>query len=86
MDTYLSELAQRFEMSLEECHRAYNLCALQRHMQALGAYGFLSKIRGREWFLDHAAAALIFLKKDLSCFDGEFPALRQLVNELEVCR
>ena len=29
------------------------LCRLQRHMQALGAYGFLSVVKGKKYFLKH---------------------------------
>ena len=28
------------------------ICRLQRHMQALGAYGFLSAVKGKRYFLE----------------------------------
>ena len=41
-----------------EFHRLFWLCAVQRLMQALGAYGFLGHERGRADFLAHIPAAL----------------------------
>src|SRR2546430_17294126 len=34
------------------------LCAMQRLMQALGAYGFLGLVKGHNHFLDHIPAAM----------------------------
>lgn len=38
-------------------HREFRACARQRLMQALGAYGFLGRIKGRKNFLAHIPAA-----------------------------
>jgi aminoglycoside/choline kinase family phosphotransferase len=38
-------------------------CAMQRLMQALGAYGFLALVRGNRHFLAHVPAALVSLRK-----------------------
>jgi len=43
-------------------HRIFDLCAMQRLMQALGAYGFLGLVMSREAFLQHIPAALKSLK------------------------
>jgi aminoglycoside/choline kinase family phosphotransferase len=39
------------------------LCAMQRLMQALGAYGFLGIVKGRAQFLGHTPAALRLLRE-----------------------
>jgi len=57
-------------------------CRLQRHMQALGAYGFLSKIKGKKYFLKYIPEALRLLKEDVSLARNEYPKLYGLVMSL----
>ena len=58
-------------------------CRLQRHMQALGAYGFLSVAKGKKYFLKHVPEALRMLKHETASAKNEYPALQQLVQSLE---
>jgi aminoglycoside/choline kinase family phosphotransferase len=55
----------------------YHFCALQRLMQALGAYGFLGLKKGRPDFLVHIPAARRSLREVAANIDGldEFVAL-----------
>lgn len=46
------------------------LCAMQRLMQALGAYGFLGLVKGNKHFLAHIPKALTSLRRVLSRLDG----------------
>jgi aminoglycoside/choline kinase family phosphotransferase len=46
------------------------LCALQRLMQALGAYGFLGLVRGYKHFLRHIPCALQSLREIVAEIDG----------------
>ncbi len=48
----------------------FDLCALQRLMQALGAYGFLGLQKGRPDFLDHIPAARRSLREVAARIDG----------------
>jgi hypothetical protein len=57
-------------------------CRLQRHMQALGAYGFLSRIKGKKYFLKHVPEGLRLLKEDASLSRDEYPELYDLVMNL----
>jgi aminoglycoside/choline kinase family phosphotransferase len=57
-------------------------CRLQRHMQALGAYGFLSAVKGKKYFLKYVPEGLRLLKEDLSLAKEEFPVLYELVKGL----
>ncbi|MBF0559968.1 MAG: phosphotransferase, partial [Nitrospirae bacterium] len=57
-------------------------CRLQRHMQALGAYGFLSAVKGKKFFLKHVPEALRMLKEEAAIAVDEYPVLHALVNEL----
>jgi len=57
-------------------------CRLQRHMQALGAYGFLSVVKGKKYFLKHVPEALRLLKKETSAAQNDYPVLFDLVRNL----
>jgi N-acetylmuramate 1-kinase len=48
----------------------YYRCALQRLMQALGAYGFLGRQKGRPDFLAHIPAARRSLREVAARLDG----------------
>jgi aminoglycoside/choline kinase family phosphotransferase/NDP-sugar pyrophosphorylase family protein len=57
-------------------------CRLQRHMQALGAYAFLSRAKGKSYFLKHVPEGLRLLREDCATAKDRFPALRALVGRL----
>ena len=57
-------------------------CRLQRHMQALGAYGFLSEVKGKKYFLKHVPEALRLLKEDVAEVRREYPDLARLIASL----
>ena len=58
------------------------LCRLQRHMQALGAYGFLSAVKGKKYFLKHVPEALRLLKAEAVEVRQQYPELARLVAKL----
>jgi len=57
-------------------------CRLQRHMQALGAYGFLSVVKGKKYFLKHVPEALRLLREETTEAIGDYPELHELVHSL----
>lgn len=59
-----------------------DLCAMQRLMQALGAYGFLGLVKERAHFLDYIPVALASLREVVSRIEGlrELPALLDELN------
>jgi hypothetical protein len=59
--------------------RIYDLCAMQRLMQALGAYGYLGLVKERPEFLKHIAAAM----KSLAEVLHRIPGLQGLVGLIE---
>jgi NDP-sugar pyrophosphorylase family protein/aminoglycoside/choline kinase family phosphotransferase len=82
-EDYLEKLGAEFEMSLEQCRRAVLLCGMQRHMQALGAYGFLTHIRGKEDFLKYCRPAYDLLRTEVEALKSEFPHLMKLLDALK---
>ena len=61
---------------------ALPFCRLQRHMQALGAYGFLSSVKGKKYFLKYVSEGLRLLKEDAALAKSEYPELYNLVTGL----
>jgi hypothetical protein len=51
-------------------------------MQALGAYGFLSVVKGKKYFLKHVPEALRLLKEDAAAVRQEYPELARLIASL----
>jgi NDP-sugar pyrophosphorylase family protein/aminoglycoside/choline kinase family phosphotransferase len=83
LDYYVSEVRKRPEGFSEQVFLDSLIpCRLQRHMQALGAYGFLSAVKGKKYFLKHVPEALRLLKEETSAKRHEYPELHRLVNSL----
>ena len=57
------------------------LCAMQRLMQALGAYGFLGLVKGHKHFLKHVPAAMNSLRSAVRQIEG-LEKLEALLGEL----
>ena len=71
-----------FWFNADEFTESLIYCRLQRHMQALGAYGFLSTIKGKTYFLRHVTEGLRLLKEDAKLAREEYPILCDLVLRL----
>jgi aminoglycoside/choline kinase family phosphotransferase len=57
------------------------LCAMQRLMQALGAYGFLGLVKGHKHFLQHVPAAMKSLRSIVAKIKNVEP-LEELLTEI----
>jgi NDP-sugar pyrophosphorylase family protein/aminoglycoside/choline kinase family phosphotransferase len=57
-------------------------CRLQRHMQALGAYGFLSEVKGKTYFRKYIPQALDYLNEEVEAAEKEFPKLFSLMRRI----
>jgi len=53
-------------------------------MQALGAYGFLTRIKGKTWLESHIKRAVWLLKRETDRIDDDFPVLSNLVDEIAI--
>jgi hypothetical protein len=84
LDYYLGAAGKRAGSWLKPDEFADSLlcCKLQRHMQALGAYGFLSSVKGKDYFLKYVTEGLRLLKENTAEARADFPALFRLVNTL----
>ena len=81
---YVSEMTRSAATAFDEASFMQSLipCRLQRHMQALGAYGFLSAVKGKKYFLKHVPEALRLLKADVVEVRQEYSALARLIAGL----
>jgi NDP-sugar pyrophosphorylase family protein len=57
-------------------------CRLQRHMQALGAYGFLAVVKGKRYYLKYVPEALRLLSEETTMTAVTYPELHSLVQRL----
>jgi NDP-sugar pyrophosphorylase family protein/aminoglycoside/choline kinase family phosphotransferase len=83
LDYYVGEMRkQREGFDEREFLDSLIPCRLQRHMQALGAYGFLSVVKGKKYFLKHVPEALRLLKEETEAAKSDYPLLYGLVRDL----
>ena len=80
MGYYISQIEDKFDA--DYFRETLLVCRLQRHMQALGAYGYLSSVKGKKYFLRYVPEGLRLLKDDISLLKDEYPELYKLVMKL----
>ena len=80
------ERIRTFQREFDEAQFRHSLllCRLQRHMQALGAYGFLSKVKGKKYFLKHIPQAMEYLVKEAALASKDYPVLYELVKKINL--
>jgi aminoglycoside/choline kinase family phosphotransferase len=84
LDFYLKTLksAWGMDMDRENFIRTFHRAGLQRNMQVLGAFAYLSMDKGKTAFAAHIPNALSYLREALNQF-LEFPLLRELIQKAE---
>ncbi|MGV3533634.1 MAG: aminoglycoside phosphotransferase family protein [Chthoniobacteraceae bacterium] len=70
LDWYLAQWRDLGGEPADDFRAIYDLCAMQRLMQALGAYGFLGLVKQRDDFLVHIPVALRSLTEVVSRIPG----------------
>jgi len=80
LDYYINKMSENARwFSVNNFGETVLPCRLQRHMQALGAYGFLSMTKGKKYFLKYIPEGLRLLKEDVFLTKNEYPELFKLV-------
>lgn len=79
---YLEELKERGAVDSQAFEEAYYHLALCRNLQVLGAYGFLTKAKGKDHFARAIPAAVNVLRRRLQERPGEFLKLEKVVKLL----
>lgn len=84
---YYSSLREKVDVykDFKVFRKVYVLSSIQRNMQALGAFAFLSEERGKNWFLKAIPQGLKYLREGLNEID-EFTNLKKIVNSSRVTK
>ena len=77
---YLDRLSGSAPVDRQNFLRAYKYCAINRNLQILGAFGFLSRVKGKTDFEAYIPAALASLKIRLGTIQPDCPQLVRIVN------
>jgi hypothetical protein len=81
LEYYLDALTDMLPYDRQQFWQEYLLLALQRNLQILGAFAFLSQQRGRMFFRQYLEPALFSLQGLLAdFFPGDYPCLRSLTG------
>lgn len=81
-DYYISCLGKYTTVELNQFIDHYNLLAFQRNMQIVGAFSFLSQVRGKVFFADYIQPALSCLASRLEQPQfSEYPIIRSMINK-----
>ncbi|MBU0545237.1 MAG: phosphotransferase [Proteobacteria bacterium] len=63
--------------------RCFKYCSITRNLQILGAFGYLSRVKGKSFFENYIPAALRSLKESFEAPEGkDFPKLKSLIDNL----
>jgi len=81
---YLQRLGGRTGIDPEEFHRWYPVLALQRNLQIVGAFAYLSVVRGKSFFRAYLAPALASLARlSRSCRQPSLPMLAEVAERAQ---
>ncbi|MDM8523617.1 sugar phosphate nucleotidyltransferase [Desulfococcaceae bacterium HSG8] len=75
-DYCIEKLSSLIPVNPEEFRICYQYCCITRNLQMLGAFGFLSRVRGKTYFEEYIPSALKTLDRNLSKSDADFPNLK----------
>ncbi len=80
LDYSIEVLSQQTIVEREEFRRCFRYCCLTRNLQILGAFAYLSKVKGKRYFETYIPAAIQSLISQLKARSAEeFPALTATV-------
>jgi aminoglycoside/choline kinase family phosphotransferase/GTP:adenosylcobinamide-phosphate guanylyltransferase len=86
-EDYLDQLAARLPVNPDLFRQGFACCALTRNLQILGAFGFLTRAKGKQQFAAYIPAALDALIRNLAAAESltgvSFPSLRRLADRAQ---
>jgi len=83
LEDYIGRLSAYRSIDPESFRQGYDFCALTRNLQVLGAYGYLSRVKGKTSFEAYIPTASAGLQNRLNRFQGaELEGLTRLVSTL----
>ena len=83
LDYAVDRISSEHGIDSQQFRYGYEYCCLTRNLQILGAFGHLSRNKGKAWFETYIPTAVSSLKHLLSTDHGrEFPKLKRIVDAL----
>jgi N-acetylmuramate 1-kinase len=82
LEFYLDLIKKRVDIDPAAFREQYYHLALCRNLQILGAYGYLTKVKGKAYFARYIPTALESLRQRLAERPGALPRLEDLVSGL----
>ena len=80
--TMLSTAGYR-NVNADAFRRSYTHCCLTRNLQMLGAFGYLSRVKGKTYFEQYIPPAIKTLKRTFTVLGSpEFPRLKNILDRL----
>lgn len=80
LDHYLDRLTSRLSVDPQAFREQYFHLALCRNLQILGAFGYLTKVKGKDYFARYIPPALTGLRRRLAARPGTFPLLERVLE------
>jgi aminoglycoside/choline kinase family phosphotransferase len=81
LDYCIDKLSSYIHIDKKKFCLCYQYCAITRNLQMLGAFGYLSRAKGKTYFKQFIPTAIESLKYNLSAVeDTQFPRLKSVVN------
>jgi len=81
---YMQRLAERAEIDPDQFLRWYQVLALQRNLQIIGAFAYLSEVRGKTFFRSYLAPALASLAHlSRNCRQPSLPVLADVAGRAQ---
>ncbi len=75
----IKKLSSLIQFDPDRFRTGYKYCSVTRNLQMLGAFGYLSRVKGKTYFEKYIPAAVKTLKHNLSGFENtDFPKLKKL--------
>ncbi|MFC1828521.1 sugar phosphate nucleotidyltransferase [Thermodesulfobacteriota bacterium] len=83
LDYSVELMLSMIEIDPDRFRTGFRYCAITRNLQMLGAFGFLSRVKGKTYFEQYIPAAVRTLKQSLSIVkDADLSPLKTLVDGL----
>jgi aminoglycoside/choline kinase family phosphotransferase/dTDP-glucose pyrophosphorylase len=83
LDMCIKAMEEMRTVDARRFRRGYAYCRVTRNLQILGAFGFLSRIKGKTSFEAYIPRAVETLASNIACLpESDFPRLRHLLNHL----
>jgi aminoglycoside/choline kinase family phosphotransferase len=81
---YWKRLSAQININFDSFYYTYRYCAINRNLQALGAFGFLSKVKGKNQFEAYILPAIDRLRYNLARIEpNACRTLKETVNRLQ---